>query len=192
MSQIRRRSGIFVVPGDRLGVIEEFIPGPGTYVRDGVLYSKITGRVLLDLLNKKASVYPLVRRVNVPRVRSIVIGQVMSVQTKIAVLRISKVEDREIPGFFTGILHISDVSPKYIEDMFDVCRVGDILRARVISNKNRIYHLSTMEENLGVIYAFCSRCGYLLAPKGERMQCARCDKIEKRKVASDYGREEME
>jgi len=183
-----RRSGQFVVPGDRIGVIEEFMPGPGTYVRDGILYSKITGRVLLDMLNKRASVYPLVRRVAVPRVRSIVTGQVADVQSKFALVRIYKVEEKVLPGFFTGVLHVSDVSHGYVESMFDACRTGDILRARVISTKNRVYHLSTAEDMLGVIYALCSKCGHLLIPKRRMMKCVKCGNVEKRKIASDYYR----
>ena len=58
-----RRSGKFVIPGEKLGVIEEFMPGPGTYVHNGTIYSKITGRTLVDVLNKKISVYPVVHTV---------------------------------------------------------------------------------------------------------------------------------
>jgi hypothetical protein len=38
------QNGNLVLPGERLGVIEEFIPDSGTYVKDGVIYSKIVGR----------------------------------------------------------------------------------------------------------------------------------------------------
>ncbi|MBS7659300.1 hypothetical protein KEJ28_01220 [Candidatus Bathyarchaeota archaeon] len=34
----RRNSGRFVLPGDLLGVIEEFIPNSGTYVENGNIY----------------------------------------------------------------------------------------------------------------------------------------------------------
>jgi exosome complex component CSL4 len=186
MSQSERKSGQFVVPGDRLGVIEEFTPGTGTYVEHGAIHSKTTGRALMDTLNKKVSVYPLVQALGVPRVGSIVSGQVLDVKSKIAMLRISKVGKRSLSGFFTGVLHISDVSPSYVEIMFDVCKTGDIMRAKVISDKNRTFYLSTAEKNLGVIYAFCSRCGHVLLLARQRLRCSRCGNIEKRKVTSDY------
>ena len=63
-----QKTGRLVVPGERLGVIEEFIPDAGTYVKDGVIYSKIVGRALVDLLNKRVSVYPLVNSELVPKV----------------------------------------------------------------------------------------------------------------------------
>ncbi len=189
MAEEKRKSGQFLVPGDRLGVIEEFSPGPGTYVEDGVVYSKIVGRVLMDVLNKTVSVYPLTHMVTVPRTGSIVTGQVTDVNSKKASVRISEIGKKELSGFFTGILYISDVSPSYVETMFDACKTGDIIRAKVVSEKNRTYHLSTAEKDLGVLYAFCSRCGHVLTRGRRDMQCPTCGKFERRKIAVDYGME---
>jgi len=184
-----RKSGEFVTPGEKLGVIEEFIPDFGTYVNEGSVRSKVVGSLLLDLTNRKVSVYPLTRRPSIPRVGSLVIGTVVGVQDSLASIRIIKVGAKFLSGFFTGLLHISEVSFRYTESMFDVCRLGDIMRAKVISNKNRAYHLSTKGLNLGVIYAFCSRCGgYLTLARQRRLRCNSCGHIERRKIASDYGK----
>jgi exosome complex component CSL4 len=188
MSQSERKSGLFVVPGDHLGVIEEFTPGSGTYVEHGTIHSKITGCTLLDMLNKKVSVYPLVQEASVPQIGSMVSGQVLDVRSKKAVLRILQIGKKLLSGFFTGILYISDVSPSYVETMFSVCKTGDIMRAKVISNKNRTFYLSTAEKNLGVIYALCSRCGHILRLGKQGMQCSRCGNVERRKVPPDYGK----
>lgn len=184
-----RESGKFVLPGERLGVIEEFVPDAGTYVKDGVIYSKVVGRTLLDFLNKRVSVYPLVRGVSVPKVGSIVLGQVLVVQSESAVVRIFKVGNKRLSGFFSGFLHISNVQQKFVESMFDVCKPGDIIKAKVISEKNRVFHLSTADRGLGVVYAFCSQCGYTLELKRNVMCCFRCGKIEKRRISLDYGKE---
>ncbi|MGQ9529998.1 MAG: exosome complex RNA-binding protein Csl4 [Candidatus Bathycorpusculaceae bacterium] len=176
------------MPGERLGVIEEFIPDAGTYVRDGVIYSKVVGRALLDFLNKRVSVYPLIHGATVPKVGSTVLGQVSSVQTENASIRIFKIGNKTLSRFFSGILHVSDVQQTYVKSMFHVCKLGDIIRAKVISEKNRVYHLSTKEKELGVVYAFCSQCGYILELKRRVMRCARCGKVEKRKIALDYGK----
>jgi len=183
-----RESGKFVLPGERLGVIEEFIPDAGTYVKDGVIYSKVVGRALLDLLNKRVSVYPLVHGARVPNIGGIVLGQVASVQNESASIRIFKVGGKMLSGFFTGVLHVSDVQMRYVESMYDICKPGDIIRAKVISDKNRVYHLSIKDRNLGVIYAFCSQCGFMLELWRHAMRCPKCGKIEKRKTALDYGK----
>ena len=81
-------SGQFVIPGEKLGVIEEFIPDVGTYVKDGNIYSSSMGFVLIDFINKKISVYPATHNVSIPRVGSIVTGYVTTVQNAFALVRI--------------------------------------------------------------------------------------------------------
>ena len=186
-----QKSGHLVLPGERLGVIEEFIPDAGTYVKDGVIYSKIVGRALLDLLNKRVSVYPLTNGVVVPKVATTVVGQIGNAQSDNVLVRIFKIGHKKLSGNFGGILHISDVSDRYVNSMNDVCKTGDIVKAKVISEKNRIYHLSTNDNGLGILYAFCSRCGSLLEPQRYDLHCPKCGNIEKRKIAPDYGKEEI-
>jgi exosome complex component CSL4 len=183
------QSGQLVLPGERLGVIEEFIPNSGTYSRDGVIYSKIVGRALMDMLNRKVSVYPLVAEPSVPKVGATVMGQVGNAQSDNVLVRIFKVGPKKLSGVFSGILHISDVQDRYVDSMNDACRPGDIIRAKVISEKNQIYHLNTVEKDLGVVYGFCSRCGNLLEQQRHEMHCTKCGNIEQRKTALDYGKE---
>jgi len=80
------------------------------------------------------------------------------------------------------------VSFRYTENMFDAYKVADLVRAKVISTKNKVFHLSTKGENLGVIYAHCSQCGGLLVRRGRGLACETCGYVENRKTASDYGK----
>jgi exosome complex component CSL4 len=190
-SKVPRRDSVqFVLPGEPLGVIEEFIPDSGTYVRDGVIRSKVIGRAFIDYVNKRVSVSPTTQGAKVPKVGSIVIGQVSSIFTQLAIIRIFKVGGHVLSGFFTGLLHISNARSRFTNSMFDVCKPGDIVRAEVISDKNRLYHLTTKDRSLGVLYAFCSKCGDVLQYKRGRgdLRCLRCGNVEKRKIAMDYGK----
>jgi len=186
-----QKTGRLVVPGERLGVIEEFIPDSGTYVKDGVIYSKVVGRALIDLLNRRVSVYPLVSGELIPKVSSTVVGQIGNAQSDNVLVKIFKIENKKLSGEFSGILHVSDVSDRYIDLISDVCKPGDIVRAKVISGKNRVFHLTTNDKNLGIIYAFCSRCGNLLELQKYDLHCPKCGNIEKRKIAPDYGKEPL-
>jgi exosome complex component CSL4 len=185
MNQISKRSGKFVVPGSNIGVVEELLPGKGTFVEDGEIRSYTTGSILVDLISRKASVLSKVHKPIVPKVGSIVKGVVTSAQ-KNADLRIFEVDGKRVGGFFSGLLHISNVSPRFIKTMSDAFKRGDIVRAKVISTANKIFHLTTEEENLGVIQAVCSNCGTLLDKKGYFLQCPNCRKREKRKTVVDY------
>ncbi|MCW4015585.1 MAG: exosome complex RNA-binding protein Csl4 [Candidatus Bathyarchaeota archaeon] len=189
MPESERKSGLFVVPGDRLGVIEEFTSGPGTYVEGGTIHSKVTGCTLLDMLNKQVSVYPLVKSATVPQVGSIVTAMVSDVKNKNAVLSIFKVGDKTLSGFFKGMLHISGVSHGYVDNMFNVCKAGDIMKAKVISTENRSFFLSTADNDLGVVHALCSICGHVLQPGNRGMGCSNCGNNERRKTSPDYGKD---
>jgi exosome complex component CSL4 len=185
-----QRNGTLVVPGERLGVIEEFVPDSGTYVKDGVIYSKIIGRALMDMLNRRVSVYPLKEGAVVPKVGITILGQIGNAQSDNVLVRIIQVGNKKkMTGVFGGILHISDVSDRYIDSMNEVCKPGDLIRAKVISEKNQIFHLSTAEQNLGVIYALCSICGNTLEQKRQEMHCPKCGNVERRKTALDYGKD---
>ncbi len=126
-----------------------------------------------------------------PKVSGVVLGQVGNAQSDNVLVRIFKVGNKKISGEFGGILHISDVSDRYVTSMNDVCKPGDIVRAKVISEKNRIFHLTTNDKNLGIVDAFCSRCGSLLEPDRYELRCPKCGNIEKRKLAPDYGKEAL-
>jgi exosome complex component CSL4 len=187
-----QRNGNLVLPGERLGVIEEFIPDSGTYVKDGVIFSKIIGRALMDMLNKRVSVSPISNGAVVPKVGTIVVGQVGNAQSDNALVRIFEVgAKKKMSGVFSGILHISDISDRYVNSMSEVCKPGDIVRAKVISEKNQIFHLTTNDENLGIVHAFCSICSTLLEQNRSEMRCPKCGSIERRKTSFDYGKEEI-
>ena len=189
MTESERKSGLFVVPGDRLGVIEEFTSGSGTYIENGIIHSKITGCTLLDMLNKEVSVFPLVKAATVPQVGSIVTGLVTDVKSKNAILTIFQVGDKKISGAFKGMLHISGVSRGFVDNMFNVCKAGDIMRAKVISTKNRSVFLATTDRDLGVISAQCSLCGHALQRENRGLSCSNCGNVERRKTSPDYGKD---
>ncbi len=186
-----QKSGHLVMPGERLGVIEEFIPDSGTYVKDGVIFSKIIGRSLVDLQNRRVSVYPVIEGAVYPKVGTVVIGQIGNAQSDNVLVKIFRVGKKKLSGSFGGILHVSDVSDRYVDQMSDVCKPGDIVRAKVISEKNKVFHLSTNDKNLGIMYAFCSRDGTLLNQEGYDLKCPKCGNLEHRKTSPDYGKDPL-
>ncbi len=191
LKPVEQKSGHLVLPGERLGVIEEFSPDSGTYVKDGVIYSEIVGRSLVDLQNRRVSVYPVVEGVIVPKVGSIVLGQIGNAQSDNVLVKIFMVGRKKISGTFGGVLHVSDVSDRYVDSMSDVCKPGDIVRAKVISAKNQAFHLSTNDKSLGILHAFCSRDSTLLEQERYDLKCPKCGNIERRKLAPDYGKEPL-
>lgn len=70
--------------------------------------------------------------------------------------------------------------------MNEVCKTGDLIKAKVFNDKNRIPELTTAGRGLGVTRAYCSRCGSPLLLTNRRLQCRECGNVERRRLADDY------
>lgn len=182
----RKLDGQFVVPGERLGVVEEFDAGPGTVDVNGTIYAAQTGKTAFDKTRHIVSVKTLAGPPVVPEEGSTIIGMVEKVQEKMAIVQIIMVDGKKVELPFTGMLHISTSSPRYERAMGEVCKPLDIIRAKVIDVSQRIPKLTTAGQGLGVIKAYCSRCGGELILSGRILRCSVCRNVERRRLADDF------
>ena len=174
----------FVVPGSKIGVIEEYMAGQGTYEIEGVIYSQLIGNAKADTKYRTISIRPKITPIY-PLEGQEIIGIVETVQEKLAVINIIKIENSVLSKPFTGFLHISVASPRYAKNMREICKPMDQIKAKIISISSGIIRLMTSDHNLGVLKTFCSNCGYQLSLKKTVLKCERCKNIEKRKLARD-------
>lgn len=181
------RQGMLVFPGDKLGVEEEYFPGQGVYIdSNGYIRSQVVGRVLIDIIKRIINVKNVHGKPFVPKIGDIIEGIASSVSDDLAFIDIYAIEEKPSRSTdFTGVLHISQVSAEYIETMHDAMRLGDVIRARII-NSNHPFQLTTKEPSLGVIIAFCTRCGSIMRKQDDKLICPVCGNIEKRKVSTSY------
>jgi exosome complex component CSL4 len=183
---IKKLDGTFVVPGERLGVVEEFDSGRGTVEVNGIVYSSQTGTASLDPKRHVVTVKPTTAQVVVPEEGSSIIGVVEKVQEKMAIIQIIVVDGKKMELPFTGMLHISNSSSRFERVMGDVCKPNDTIRAKVIDTSQRIPKLTTVGRDLGVIRAYCSRCGGELVLSGHILRCSLCRNVERRRLAEDF------
>ena len=83
---MKTKSGDFVLPGDALGVTEEFVPSEWTYEEEGKIRSLVAGKVSVDNKNKKISIIP---KTDSPAMLSngvVVVGQVSDVRGQRALI----------------------------------------------------------------------------------------------------------
>lgn len=172
-----------VLPGDIVAVSEEYFPGKNVYEESGVIRASITGRVIKDNLKREISVEPCALAKNIS-VGDYIIGQVESVQTNFAVVRIYYSNGRPIDKGFSGLLMFkTPIERQGLKKVY--VKLGDIVYAKVVSTINAIIQLSLDEEVTGVIFATCSVCGKPLTRIGNRAKCEECGNVEERKFASD-------
>jgi len=163
-------------------VIEEFEPGEGTYAYGGEVRSLRLGELVLDLRERRVNVKPVREMDRVPRVGDKVQGVVQSGQGNIINLEIQVINDKFSREGFTGMLQARTPGPRRTT----ICKPGDILRARVVSNLNSIIHLAMDRSDEGVVCTVCSVCGGRVVRIRNRVKCIECGNIEDRMLASDF------
>jgi len=178
----------FVIPGDVVGAAEEFIPGEGTYVRGEFLRATTTGVTEFDSKDRSAKVHP---RTNAPvklRNGDVVVGQITDLKDSLAILRLGfkrGCEERPIHNT-EALIHISRVMNSYVKDIRQVFGLRDIVKAKIIDDTPTI-GLSIVDDDLGVVKAYCGRCATPLRLDGKRLVCPECQQVESRKLSPDFG-----
>jgi exosome complex component CSL4 len=191
LKKTSKLQGGFILPGDKLGVIEEFLKGVGAYEKDGVIRSSEAGRACFDLKNRKIQISKKTSPLIIPQESVDVVGEVRAVHRRIANVDIFFIDGKKIPRPFSGVIHISSIGPGFRRNIDLAVRSSDIIKARIINTKNRIVQLSIEGSDYGVIYAFCSRCGTILEKRKTRLDCPNCERKEQRKIARTYGEEKL-
>lgn len=179
-----------VLPGDYIGVSEEYLPGFGVYSEKGKLYSSNVGDLELDL---KDHVAKIMVKTRIPKMQSpgiIAIGIVVSAMENTALIDLLPFESKNfvfVPQGLTAVLHVSKVKRGFIKDLSKEIKAGDIVRVKITEVSKHTVSLTTDGKNLGVIKAYCSMCRHELKKRGTGLFCDNCKNREYRKTAYDYG-----
>jgi exosome complex component CSL4 len=180
--------GDIVLPGDRLGVIEEFIPGSGTFEDEGIIFATIYGKIEIDMKNREITVIadnqPPTGLVN----GEIIVARVTSVKAKMATVEIFHSQRKDFPIPFAGMIQIRNIRKGYVDYIDEQLVQDDWIRAKVIDASSVPIQIATDEPELGVIRAFCRYCGAQISLKGNKLVCSNseCHRLSKRKLSNDY------
>jgi len=185
--------GKFVIPGEQLGISEEFMPGRWTYEEQGGIYAAVSGMVAIDMKDRRINVLPKANTPPLLKEGDVVLAKILDVKPQIALVEVIKLRgvDRALPGVVKGIIHVSKARERYVADLSTEFGFGDIVMARVVSTKREPLELSTAGKRLGVIKAFCPRCGKAMERFKQGLRCRGCRIMERRKLSMDYGSGEV-
>lgn len=147
-----------VYPGSFLGYEEEFLAGENAYSTDeGSVNSEAVGRPVVDSASHLASVSKSNRRVKIIQRGAIVYGVVSAVKQN-NVLVVLKRAESEGEGFVVhdsnASLAVFNIAQSYVNDIQDMYRIGDVIRAKVIDVTSYGVELETKAPDLGVIKAY--------------------------------------
>ena len=127
-------NGKFLLPGDNICVIEEALPGEGTYEADGHVLATVTGTLFLDKRKRTVSIFPRVRKPLVPKKGDVVIGQAENVNKHMVAVAVKYINGQSVSPTYSAIMHISQTTRAYLDSMFDAIKEGDIIRGKILLN----------------------------------------------------------
>ena len=190
---MKERKVPIALPGDRLAVSEEFLPGMHTYDASGLIRALRAGSVVRDIKNMEISVQPAAEP-ELFRVGDWVTGQFEGSQANSANVHIFFLNGKPTYKDFSGMLSLRGLSGggRGARRTTPV-KSGDIVRCRVFSLVNGIIHLTIEEPDMGVVAALCGNCGRpLLKGSATKLKCDECGNVEERKLARDFGTSPIE
>ncbi len=189
MQRLQEILGKKVMPGDEVCTVEEFLPGLGTFEKGGIVRAAWAGMTEVDMITRTVFVKPFRDIFKIPSRETVIVGIVTVVKDEFAIIKVvGDIKGHTYPTGFTGLLHISQASDRHVKDLYEVIRVGDIVKAKVLSDSPP-YNLTLKGPKFGVLLSFCGNCGSIMKKSGpDTLKCPRCGRVEKRKLSIDYGR----
>ena len=200
-----------VVPGQILGSISSHLPGPGTHVfENNILASIIGSTIITPPVNKSTKPIISIPRYNtssaaradaatgiLPKVGSTVLGRITRVSQRqlAASILIVDPSPTDLISYtqitnddlqFQAVLRKEDIRTHEKDKivMNDMYRVGDIIRATIISlGDERNYYISTAGNEFGVVVATSEACNAMVPASWKEMKDVVTGKGENRKVA---------
>jgi exosome complex component CSL4 len=180
----------YVTIGSELCNLEEYLgDSTTTYIEDGKIFAATPGFIQIDVKNRTIRVdNKTEKKRNIPQKGDTVIIMVDVIRKHSAGCTIFKLNHKLIESGVIGNIHVSNMSKRYIENIFEAFQKTDIVRAQVVGREGRELKLSTSALNAGVIQSQCKYCGTMLVRKNrDQLSCNFCGNTERRIIAPDYG-----
>jgi len=173
-----------VVPGERIGVIEEYVAGSGTVEYEtGEIGSRTLGSLSIDHKTREAKVEPA-KPIDSFKPGDDVLCEVEDVQDKLTVVRILSARGRPLRNPRSAVIIMPPIRGYGFSGTLGI---GDLVFAKVLSVSDGKIDLSIRPPNCGAVLSFCEFCGALLRRGRDALRCTRCGKIQRRIIVKDYG-----
>ncbi|MGI0004512.1 MAG: exosome complex RNA-binding protein Csl4 [Candidatus Nitrosotenuis sp.] len=168
----------FVMPGDKIGSIEEMESGNNTFDDGDMIRSTTVGIINIDKKNRIAQVQNG-KQLSIPKKGDIVIGSVSAVLSAMIAVSIQYINGK--PNYSGVECICQNYDRKRV-----IARINDIIVLRIESHLNGAIHATVDEPELGVLFTKCNICAGSVVPMRDRVKCPNCGYMEDRKISTNY------
>jgi len=169
------------IPGDKIGIIEEFESGKNTFEDGHNVRATVIGTVEIDKKSRIAQIQNI-RTSAIPEVDDIVIGTVAAVMSSMIAVSINYVNNIRTKSNVECICQTRHFRKK------NIALVNDIVALKIIAHKNGTIHASINEPEFGVLFTKCKKCGGKVIPMRDAIKCTECNWIDERKLSNNFGK----
>ncbi|MFH1785742.1 MAG: exosome complex RNA-binding protein Csl4 [Candidatus Micrarchaeota archaeon] len=164
-----------VLPGDHLSSAEEAEPGENTYSENDEVYSTAVGENLSSpghaLVKSKG------RKLKVPQMGDIVYCLIFKATANKAIGTCVSADEVEGNGrgvSFDAVLPVTAIRHSYVREIRDEVRIGDIVKGKIQKIMKSGIDISILDNDCGVVCAFCPRCRQKMDLKEKVFICGSC------------------
>lgn len=169
----------YYVPGETITTEEEYLAGKNTFDDNGLIKASCLGEVVFDENQKEVSIK--CNKKNALTLGDIVYGKVVLVKDKVAVLDIVKAEGDKVLPITKAQIPVRDIHEGYVTSAKKYFKIGDTVKAKVVSVSELAMDLTTKAEGLGVVIAYCGKCKEPMNFSNDKLMCLNCGNAEERK-----------
>ncbi|MGC8648816.1 MAG: exosome complex RNA-binding protein Csl4 [Candidatus Micrarchaeia archaeon] len=172
-----------VIPGEELGIEEEFLASKNTYVSNGIIRATVFGKVIKK--DNKILV-EATRSIDKLKKNMLIIGKVTDSVGSAVFVKIDdiKIANEEYLALTDGKIIIRNKNSRE-KNVEKPCGLGDIVIAR-ITDEEDTYILDIFEHETGVVYSRCHICGRTMSANDGFLECKFCNYKETKKVSPFY------
>jgi len=172
------------IPGEKIALIEEYLPGENTYEENDTIRATAIGNVKMDKSERLASINRQ-KQISVPKVGDVIIGVVEANLPSMIAIMIKFVNGKKANSDLECICVTRHIRKK------NVALAKDIVKVEIISHINGTIHASIDSQELGVLFTKCRKCFGTVVKMRDAVKCKDCGWIDDRKLALDFGKSDF-
>ena len=172
------------IPGEKIALIEEYLPGENTYEENDTIRATVIGDVKMDKSERLASINRQ-KQISVPKVGDIIIGVVEANLPSMIAIMIKFVNGKKANSDLECICVTRHIRKK------NVALAKDVVKVEIISHINGTIHASIDSQELGVLFTKCRKCFGTVVKMRDAVKCKDCGWIDDRKLSLDFGKSEF-
>ncbi len=168
-----------VLPGDKIAIIEEYGSGNNTYDDGEIIRSTTVGQ---SDINKKDRVIDVknIKPTSMPKPGDIVIGTVEAVLGSMLVVLSKYINSEPVQSQVECICSTSNIRKR------NIALVNDLIKIKILGTLNGAIHGTMNDQDLGVLFTKCRKCGKDVKPLRDIIKCIECGWTDDRKLSSDF------